>query len=681
MKRYEYKLENLSCAHCAARIEKALSINQDLRNVSLNFNTTKLSFESDKKMDMKKYVEETSKKIEQSIEVLEINEQKKSTNNYIPIIRLAVGVILAVIGIAIDFMPILIVAGIILLYRTAKLAYTKVFKNKILDENTLIIISVVGAFLVAQPSEGLMVIALYEIGKILEDRAVNKTRKSIAELMNIKPEYANLETMNEVKKVDPKEVKVSEIIIVKTGEKVPLDGMVISGNASLDLSALTGESKLVELKEGDTVLSGSVNIEGILKIKVTKIYRESTVAKILELVENATDRKAKTETFVSKAAKIYTPTVLILAILVATLMPLVISGITYNESIYRALIFLVISCPCAMAISVPLSYFSGIGRASKAGILVKGSDYLDNIRNIKTMIFDKTGTLTTGSFNISKIESLNENYSEDDVLKIAAYGESFSNHPIAKSILKKYNNEIPANIENYKEIAGKGITYKYENDEYLIGNAELLNTTNSDEGTIIYVGKNNELIGKIIIKDEIKPHVKEVMNELSKMKINIKMFTGDNQTVAERVGNEVNIKDINYELLPDEKYKKLEEILNSRENKEEKVAFIGDGINDSPVLALADVGISMGGVGSSSAIEASDVVIMTDEINKVLEAIIISKSTNIIIKQNLIFAIGTKLLFLSLSVLGLTGMWQAIFADVGVTLLTILNSIRILKLK
>jgi len=681
LKRYEYKLENLSCAHCAARIEKALSINQDLRNVSLNFNTTKLSFESDKKMDMKKYVEETSKKIEQSIEVLEINEQKKSTNNYIPIIRLAVGVILAVIGIAIDFMPILIVAGIILLYRTAKLAYTKVFKNKILDENTLIIISVVGAFLVAQPSEGLMVIALYEIGKILEDRAVNKTRKSIAELMNIKPEYANLETMNEVKKVDPKEVKVSEIIIVKTGEKVPLDGMVISGNASLDLSALTGESKLVELKEGDTVLSGSVNIEGILKIKVTKIYRESTVAKILELVENATDRKAKTETFVSKAAKIYTPTVLILAILVATLMPLVISGITYNESIYRALIFLVISCPCAMAISVPLSYFSGIGRASKAGILVKGSDYLDNIRNIKTMIFDKTGTLTTGSFNISKIESLNENYSEDDVLKIAAYGESFSNHPIAKSILKKYNNEIPANIENYKEIAGKGITYKYENDEYLIGNAELLNTTNSDEGTIIYVGKNNELIGKIIIKDEIKPHVKEVMNELSKMKINIKMFTGDNQTVAERVGNEVNIKDINYELLPDEKYKKLEEILNSRENKEEKVAFIGDGINDSPVLALADVGISMGGVGSSSAIEASDVVIMTDEINKVLEAIIISKSTNIIIKQNLIFAIGTKLLFLSLSVLGLTGMWQAIFADVGVTLLTILNSIRILKLK
>ena len=539
----------------------------------------------------------------------------------------------------------------------------------------------VGAYFVGKISEGIMVITLYEIGKILESKAVNKTRKSISDLMNIKPEYANLKINEEIKKVNPEEVKIGDIIMVKTGEKIPLDGVVISGDAQVDNSALTGESKLVNVTKNSKVLSGSINVNGLIEVKVEQTYENSTVSQILNLVENATDKKAKTETFVSKVAKIYTPVVMGLALLVAIFMPLIISGVTYKKSIYKALIFLVISCPCSIAISVPLSYFSGIGKASKKGILIKGSDYLDGIKDIKEIIFDKTGTITTGKFAVSEISAIDTNYTEQDILKYFAMGEKNSNHPIAKSILNKYE-EISKEIENvekFEEVSGKGIQYQYEGKTIKIGNAEF---TNADKenivGTVLYLNIGGTVVGKIVLTDEIKPLTKETMEKLHKLGINTKMFTGDKKEIAEKIAKEVGIKAVKSEMLPQDKYNELDTIIAKRDEYQ-KVAFVGDGINDSPVLARADVGISMGGIGSSSAIEASDVVIMTDELSKIVDAIEVSKKTNKIIKQNLIFSIGVKILTLVLSLLGVADMWQAVFADVGVTLITIFNTLRILK--
>ena len=586
-----------------------------------------------------------------------------------------------------------------MLYKTAKKGFKQLFKNKVLDENMLIVVSAIGAYLVGKNSEGLMVITLYEIGKILESKAVNKTRKSISDLMNIKPEYANLKQGEEWEQVTPDEVKMGDVILVKTGEKIPLDGIVIKGNAQIDNSALTGESKLIEVVENSKVLSGSINTNGLIEVKVEQTYENSTVSQILNLVENATDKKAKTETFVSKAAKIYTPVVMGLALLVAIFMPLIIAGVTYKESIYKALIFLVISCPCSIAISVPLSYFSGIGKASKKGILIKGSDYLDEIKDIKEIIFDKTGTITTGNFAVSEIQAIDANFTEQDVLKYFAMGEKNSNHPIAKSILKKYeevfrqnsniimkdnednqaNNFKIENVENFEEVSGKGIQYQYEGKTIKIGNAEF---TNADKenivGTVLYLNIDGNVVGKIILTDEIKPATKETMEKLHKLGINTKMFTGDKKEIAEKIAKEVGIKAVKSEMLPQDKYNELDTIIAKRDEKQ-KVAFVGDGINDSPVLARADVGISMGGIGSSSAIEASDVVIMTDELSKIVDAIEVSKKTNKIIKQNLIFSIGVKVLTLVLSLLGVADMWQAVFADVGVTLITIFNTLRILK--
>jgi len=527
-----------------------------------------------------------------------------------------------------------------------------------------------------------MVILLYEIGKILEEKAVNKSRKSIKELMNIKPEYANLKIKDNIKKVLPENVNVGDIVIVKQGERVPLDGVVVSGNAKLDVSALTGESVLKNVESNTEVLSGSIVVEGIIEIKVTEKYENSTVNRILELVENATDKKAKTETFVAKAARIYTPAVFGLAILVAIFMPIFMPNVTYSQSIYKALIFLVISCPCAIAISVPLSYFSGIGRASKTGILIKGSDYLDGIKDIKEIVFDKTGTLTTGNFNVAKTNSLSKEFNEQDILKYVGLGEKYSNHPIAKSILSKIDFDIDdVKIEDYEEIAGKGIKYKLENSYIKIGNMSFVEAKEElkEDGTILYVSKNGEIIGNIIIKDEIKSGAQNTIVALNKLGIKTRMFTGDKQEAAENIGKELEISDIKSEMLPEDKYNELQKIIKEYGNTNSKVAFVGDGINDSPVLALSDIGISMGGIATDAAIEASDVVIMTDELGKILEAIKISKKTNFIIKQNLIFAIGTKGLILLCSILGIAGMWQAIFADVGVTLMTILNTLRILK--
>ena len=575
-----------------------------------------------------------------------------------------------------------IVSVTILLYKTAIKGWKQVFKNKVLDENTLITVSVIGACLVGKMMEGVMVIALYEIGKILEAKAIGKTRKSISDLMNIKPEYANLKIDEETKQVYPEEVEIGSTILVKTGEKIPLDGIVKSGEAEIDNSALTGESKLIKAKENSKVLSGGINVQGILEVQTTKTYENSTVSQILNLVENATDKKAKTETFVAKAAKIYTPIVLGLALLVAVFMPLVVKGTTYMESIYKALIFLVISCPCSIAISVPLSYFSGIGKASKRGILIKGSDYLDGIKDISQIIFDKTGTITTGKFKVSKINILNNEYSKEKIMNYFAMGESFSNHPIAKSILKEVNGKPDTSkVQEFEEVSGKGLKYKYDGKQVLIGNAnfvEYKEQAKAEYGTTLYLKIDNEILASILITDEIKKDAKTTIQKLKQYGIKTKMFTGDKKEIAEVIANEVKIDEVKSEMLPQDKYSELEKVLNSNKTSK-KVAYVGDGINDSPVLARSDIGISMGGIGSSSAIEASDMVIMTDELEKIVEAISISKQINRIIKQNLMFSIGVKILILLLSLFGVADMWEAVFADVGTTLITIVNTLRILK--
>ena len=690
MKSYKYTLEGLDCAACAKKVEDEIANTEGYEDVVVNFSTLKLTFKTDK-TSPKKEIIKLVQKLEPEVEVLEDGEEKhdKEEHNGNDIARIIIGIAIYLIALVGHFNVVItntltIIAFIILLYKTAKKGFKQLFKNRVLDENMLIVVSAIGAYAVGKNSEGLMVITLYEIGKILESKAVNKTRKSISDLMNIKPEYANLKQGEEFKQVAPEEVKIGDIIVVKTGEKIPLDGVIVKGNAQIDNSALTGESKLLEVSENSKVLSGSINTNGLIEIKVEQTYENSTVSQILNLVENATDKKAKTETFVSKAAKIYTPVVIGLALLVAIFMPLIISGVSYKESVYKALIFLVISCPCSIAISVPLSYFSGIGKASKKGILIKGSDYLDGIKDIKEIIFDKTGTITTGKFAVSQIDVIDTNYTEQDVLKYFAMGEKNSNHPIAKSILNKYEtifkeNTNIENVEKFEEVSGKGIQYQYEGKIVKIGNTEFTDAEKENiVGTVLYLNIDGNVIGRIVLTDEIKPKTKEIMQKLHALGVNTKMFTGDKKEIAEKIAKEVGIKAVKSEMLPQDKYNELDTIISKRE-EHQKVAFVGDGINDSPVLARADIGISMGGIGSSSAIEASDVVIMTDELYKIVDAIDISKKTNKIIKQNLIFSIGVKILTLVLSLFGIADMWQAVFADVGVTLITIFNTLRILR--
>ena len=688
MKKYEFILKDLDCAACANEIQEKLAKNPGLHNVNINFAKLKLTYETDTVSveEVRKAVKEQEPEVEMiSNEKMKEIENKNESKMGAQIARLLIGIIIASIGLYAKLpdavSTIFIILGyVILLYRTAKNAFKMLFASKKINENFLITISCVGAYLVGEHMEGLMVIILYEIGKILEEKSISKSRKSIKDLMDIKPEYANLKTENDIKQVSPEEVKIGDIILVKEGEKVPLDGIVTKGTADLNTASLTGESKLAQVSENKNVLSGSIVVDGMIEVKVTEEYKNSTVSRILDLVENATDKKAKTETFVNKASSIYTPIVIGLAAVVAIFLPL-FTEIPYtgnNGSIYRALIFLVISCPCSIAISVPLSYFSGIGKSSKEGILIKGSDYIDAIKDIKEIVFDKTGTLTKGEFEITKIDTF-ENYSEQEVLKYAAMGEKYSNHPIAKSIMKANKEEI-AEVQDFKEIAGKGLSYQYNEETVLVGNSVLVdaNDTNEEGATKIYVKINDKLAGIIYLGDTVKDGVIETIKELKALGIKTNMFTGDNKQIAEKTGKEIGIENIKSEMLPQDKYNAFEEIINKKDEKS-KVAFVGDGINDSPVLARADVGISMGGVGSESAIEASDVVIMTDNVSKILDAIKISKKTCGIIRQNLVFAITVKVLILFLSTIGLSGMWQAVFADVGVTILTIFNTLRILK--
>ena len=696
MKKYEYEIAGLDCAACANEIQEGLNKNPEIKNANVNFAKMKLTYETDTLS--KEGIEKIVQSIEPEVELLEVNSKSKDLKNekaqkenrkklWIHILRLVIGAIVAGVGLYIP-MPkvastIFIVLGYaVLLFKTVKNAVKLLFKSKTINENLLITISCIGAYLVGKSSEGLMVIILYEIGKILEEKAINKTRKSISDLMDIKPEYANLKKGDEIEIVEPSEVKVGDIVVAKQGEKIPLDGVVVKGTASLNTASLTGESKPQDVDENDIVLSGSIVLEGLLEIKVTEKYENSTVSKILELVENATDKKAKTETFVNKAAKIYTPIVIGIAILVGIFLPL-ISNVTYggeNGSIYRALIFLVISCPCAIAISVPLCYFSGIGKSSKEGILIKGSDYLDELKDVKEIVFDKTGTLTKGQFGISKIEVYSDKYVENDVLKYVVWGESYSNHPIAKSIVKNAKNVETKKVENYEEITGKGIKHNIDGKTVLAMNSSLVGKEDEvAESTKIYLKIDDELVGAILLKDEAKHGTKEAIQALNSRGIVTKMFTGDNKKAAKQIAEELGISEFEAEMLPGQKYSELEKELEKYKCTNGKVAFVGDGINDSPVLARADVGISMGGVGSGSAIEASDIVVMTDSIDRIDCAIDISKKTSKIIKQNLIFSIGVKIIVLVLSVFGVANMWEAVFADVGATLITVLNSLRILK--
>lgn len=695
MKSYRYKLEGLDCANCAKKVEEKLASTDGFENVNVNFSTLKLSFRTEKyenDKNLKNIVEEIVRKVEPDVNVIEnsnkeINEKTERSN--VDIIRIIIGVLVYFLGMKSNLgkgfsLIFLIISLVILLHKIVPKAIKQIVKNKSLDENALIAISAIGACFVDKAMEGIMVITLYEIGKILESKAISKTRNSISSLMDIRPEYANIKDKEEIKKVSPEEVKIGDIIVIKSGEKIPLDGIIIKGEAEIDNSALTGESELINVKEDSKVLSGGINVQGLIEVKVEKLYEDSTVSQILNLVENATDEKAKTENFVSKAAKIYTPIVLGLAVLVAIFMPIFFKGVTYQESIYKALIFLVISCPCSIAISVPLSYFSGIGKASKRGILVKGSDYLDGLKDIKQIVFDKTGTITTGNFKLSEIKSFNEKYNEKEILEYFVMGESYSNHPIAKSILNEVKNEDIdiKQVRDFEEIAGKGLKYKIQDKEIIIGNKSIMNdnkiTSNQEEGTILFLKINDEVVGSIKLIDEIKPDVKTTMKKLSDLGIKTKMFTGDKKEIAQKIAKEVGIKEVKYEMLPQNKYEELEKVLQGKKPSE-KVAYVGDGINDSPVLTRADIGISMGGVGSSSAIEASDIVIMTDELSKVIEGIEISKKTNKIIMQNLVISIGIKLLVFTLTLFGLSDMWEAVFADVGVTLITVFNTLRILR--
>jgi len=672
--KYKYNINNLDCANCAKKVEDYLNKDKRLKNVIVNFTTSKISYESEIEITLTE-LNKLVQKIEPECIITESNVVKQTKEYHIS--TLVIALLLTLIG-TISKLPnitnqiLIIISYILLLYKPFLNAIKMLIKNKTLNENALIVISCVGAYFLKETMEGIMVVSLYILGKILEEKAINNTRKEVKNILDIKQDYANKKIGNILEKISVEEILVDDTLIIKKGEKIAVDGIIIKGESKLDLQILTGETELVKVCVNDKVLSGSINTGNILEIKATNTYNDSTVAKILTLVEEATDKKAKIETTVSKLSKIYTPTVLALAILVFIFLPL-ITDISYLTSLYRALTFLVISCPCAIAISVPLSYFTGVGASSKNGILIKGSNYLDNLSHINKIIFDKTGTLTTGTFNVTKLDIIDKNNIKDEIIEILAKGESLSNHPIAKSILKLSKKEINHDdVKNYKEISGKGITFNLNEDTIEIGNNKLCNCNNIAD---IHLRINNKHIASIYIDDGIKENTKEQLSKLKNLGIKTYMFTGDKKEVAEEISKRLEIDETKYEMLPTDKYKEYEKLCNSNEI----VAFVGDGINDAPVLKRADIGISMGNIGSSSAIEASDIVIMNDDLSKIPLAINISKYTKYIIKQNLIFALSVKLGILILSILGIATMWFAVFADTGVTLLAILNTLRIMR--
>ncbi len=573
-------------------------------------------------------------------------------------------------------------AYIIVGFEIIKKALKNIKKGRPFDENFLMTVATIGAFCIGEFPEAVAVMLFYQIGELFQDYAVDKSRKSIASLMDIRPDFANVIRNNDEVKVDPDEVQIGEIIVVKPGEKIPLDGTVVEGESQIDTKALTGESLPCSARVDDEVLNGSINLNGVIKIRVTREYKISTVSKILDLVENASSKKSKSENFITKFAKYYTPIVVFIAVALAVVPPLVASNALFIEWIYRALSFLVVSCPCALVISIPLSFFGGIGAASKMGILVKGSNYLEAISKAEIVVMDKTGTLTEGVFDVQKVKAVN--YDEMELLELTAYSENYSSHPIATSIKKYYGKEIDENkIEKIEELSGRGIRAEISDKVVLAGNERLLNenqisfTPCEEIGTVVYVAINGVYAGYILIADRIKEDAIQTIKDFKKIGIKqAVMLTGDRKNVGESVAQKLGMDQVYTELLPDGKVEKVEELLKQK-SPEGKLIFAGDGINDAPVLALADIGVAMGGMGSDAAIEASDIVIMNDEPSKILSAIKLSKKTMRIVKQNIIFAIFVKILVLILSAVGISTMWEAVFADVGVSIIAILNALRV----
>ena len=699
----ELMLNGLTCAHCASVIDEKVKHIDGVKNSNLNFTNKKLSVEIDCDNEEKiikniiDIINDTEPgldiQIEGQREIKEDKTQKSIKNNEkLNLLKIIAGVIVFIFAFyeeiacrenkysLLIFLVAYLLVGSDVLYK----ALRNITKGRIFDENFLMSVATIGAIAIGEPSEAVGVMLFYKIGEYLQELAVGKSRKSISELMQIRPDMANLKLGNTIKVVNPEDVNIGDYIIVKPGEKVPLDGVVIEGSSMMDTSALTGESVLRTVKKGDNLLSGFINKNALLTVQVTKDFSESTASKILDMVENASSKKSKTENFISVFSRYYTPIVVGLALLIAILPPIFMQGATFSEWIHRGLIFLVVSCPCALVLSIPLSYFSGIGVASKQGVLIKGSNYLEALRYVDTVVFDKTGTLTEGVFDVVKVKPIN--ISEDELIKFASIAEVNSNHPIAKSILNYYNKEIDLNkMEEYEEIAAHGIRVKYENNIILAGNEKLMASNNikieksTDVGTVVYIAINNEFKGYIVIADKIKTDSEEAIRLIKEQGIKeTVMLTGDNKEVANSVAKKLKLDKVFSNLLPNEKVEKIEELYKNRTEKE-KIAFVGDGINDAPVLARVDVGIAMGGLGSDAAIEAADVVIMTDEPSKIAQGIKISKKTYKIVWQNIIFALGIKIIVMILGATGLASMWEAVFADVGVALIAVLNAMRIMK--
>ena len=702
----ELLLGGLNCAHCAESINNKVSELKEINSCNLNFVSKKLSIEINSIADEEivinnviNIINDTEPGLDIKVGIskskpsdVEIDEENKLNDNKREIYKLMIGGIAYILGIyqivtghqstvadILFAIAYIVVGGDVILK-----AFKNIVKGRVFDENFLMTIATIGALLIGELPEAVGVMLFYKIGEYLQSIAVGKSRKSITSLMQIRPDVANLKVGSQLKVVSPEEVGVGDIIVIKPGEKVPLDGIIIEGTSMVDTSALTGESVLREISKDEEILSGFINKNALLTVKVTKEFGESAVSKILDLVENASSKKSKTENFISKFCKYYTPVVVILAMIIAFIPPIMIQDAKISEWAYRGLVFLVVSCPCALVLSIPLTFFSGIGFASKKGILVKGSNYIEALKYVDTVVFDKTGTLTKGVFNVTKINPVG--ISKDDLLEYAAFAEANSNHPIAKSILSFYKKEIDLEkIQGYEEIAAYGIKIKYNNEFILAGNEKLMKKENiiyssaKEVGTVVYISVNKIYRGYIVISDEIKDDSKEAIKKLKKLGIKqVVMLTGDNEKVAQNVANELGVDKVFSNLLPNEKVDKLEEIYTNRTEKE-KVAFVGDGINDAPVLARADVGIAMGGLGSDAAIEAADVVLMTDEPIKIAKSIEIANKTSKIVMQNIIIALGVKIIVLILGAGGVANMWEAIFADVGVSLIAVLNAMRAMK--
>lgn len=699
----EFILEGLDCANCAAKIEEKVSKIKGIHAANINFVTKTLTLEIGEINKIEKLTEaitEIVKRIEPDVNVVILEGKGKAVNSKSEesekesdksqLIRLAVGTIIFGAAAALKFSNTLefilyLISYVLVGGEVILRALKNIKRGQVFDENFLMGIATIGAFTIGQYPEGVAVMLFYQVGEIFQDIAVNRSRRSITALMDIRPDFANLKVGEELRKVSPEEVGIGSIIVVKPGEKVPLDGKVIEGSSMIDTSALTGESVPRKVDEGDSILGGVINKNGLLTIEVEKEFGDSTIAKILDLVQNASSKKAPTENFITKFARYYTPVVVFSAVALAIIPALVTGGASFSQWLYRALAFLVVSCPCALVVSIPLGFFGGIGGASKNGILVKGGNYLEALNNVEVVVFDKTGTLTKGVFKVTEVKPQN-NVSSDELLAYAAYAESYSNHPIATSILNAYGKEITKDmVSSYEEISGHGIKVVVEGKEVLAGNYKLMNEENipyeqvETIGTVVHVAVGKEYAGYIVISDEVKEDSAKAIKTLKSIGVKkTVMLTGDNKTVGAKVAKELGLDEVHAELLPDQKVEKIE-LLDNEKSSKGKLVFVGDGINDAPVLARADIGIAMGGVGSDAAIEAADVVIMTDEPSKITTAIKIAKKTRTIVMQNIIFGLGIKLILLVLVAIGLGTMWEAVFGDVGVTVLAVLNSMRAMK--